>query len=194
MQQLSCWLSTGLREERAGLFSGRRVSQRSAFGTSCNPQVSGATSSQGSAAASSSKAGGSNRAARGGRTRGSGSIFSSSGQGTAYGKGGTAELELAKQVSQEDCSSQQLYQTWGSQPPATASFKLDGSLVIAFVWQGQLYTCTRRRMDSEQVRQTLTLLLAVSFRDAAMAHRVLSRWGTTRYCYCCCLHHVVMHP
>jgi len=125
-------------------------------------------------------AGGSNRAARGGRARGrgmargSGSTLSSTSQGTAYGKGGTAELELAKQVSQDDYNSQQMYQTWGSQLQGTASFKLDGSLIIAFVWQGQLYTCTRRRMDSEQVRQALTLLLAISY--AAMPHRVLSRW------------------
>jgi len=45
-----------------------------------------------------------------------------------------------------------MYQTWGSQPQATASFKLDGSLIIAFLWQGQLYTCTRITVDSEQVR------------------------------------------
>ncbi|GFH11795.1 uncharacterized protein HaLaN_07351 [Haematococcus lacustris] len=30
------------------------------------------------------------------------------------------------------------------------SFKVDGSLVIAFLWQGQVHACTRRRMTSEQ--------------------------------------------
>eukprot|EP00798_Chlamydomonas_sp_ICE-L_P031635 gene31635-6829_t len=33
---------------------------------------------------------------------------------------------------------------------ATASIKVDGSLIIAFMWQGQLRTATRRRMHSEQ--------------------------------------------
>lgn len=35
--------------------------------------------------------------------------------------------------------------------PAAASVKVDGSMVVAFVWAGQLRTATRRRMDSEQV-------------------------------------------
>jgi hypothetical protein len=35
--------------------------------------------------------------------------------------------------------------------PAAASFKVDGSLVIAFMWHGRLMVTTRRRMDSEQV-------------------------------------------
>jgi hypothetical protein len=61
------------------------------------------------------------------------------------------ELELAKRVSAADEKNLALYRTWGGQDPASASFKLDGSLIIAFVWQRQLYTCTRRRMDSEQV-------------------------------------------
>jgi hypothetical protein len=61
------------------------------------------------------------------------------------------ELELAQQVSLADHQNLQLYSTWGQQPPASASFKVDGSLVIAFVWQGELYTCTRRRMTSERV-------------------------------------------
>ncbi|PNW75381.1 hypothetical protein CHLRE_12g524850v5, partial [Chlamydomonas reinhardtii] len=34
--------------------------------------------------------------------------------------------------------------------PAAASVKVDGSMVVAFVWAGQLRTATRRRMDSEQ--------------------------------------------
>ena len=59
---------------------------------------------------------------------------------------------MAKQVSQADHENLQLYKTYVSQAPAAASFKLDGSLIIAFEWQGQLHTCTRRRMDSEQVR------------------------------------------
>eukprot|EP00798_Chlamydomonas_sp_ICE-L_P024617 gene24617-10238_t len=33
---------------------------------------------------------------------------------------------------------------------ATASIKVDGSFIIAFMWEGQLRTATRRRMDSEQ--------------------------------------------
>jgi hypothetical protein len=33
---------------------------------------------------------------------------------------------------------------------AHATFKVDGSLVIAFLWKGELLVCTRRRMDSQQ--------------------------------------------
>ena len=40
----------------------------------------------------------------------------------------------------------------GDSSCSTASFKVDGSLIIAFLWDGQLRTSTRRRMDSEQVR------------------------------------------
>lgn len=64
-----------------------------------------------------------------------------------------AELDLAKQVSQADYDNLQLYKSWCNDKAASASFKLDGSLIIAFEWQGQLHTCTRRRMDSEQVRK-----------------------------------------
>lgn len=39
---------------------------------------------------------------------------------------------------------------------ARAALKVDGSLVIAFVWEGQLRTATRRRMDSEQVGPTVS--------------------------------------
>jgi transcriptional regulator of met regulon len=45
----------------------------------------------------------------------------------------------------------QLYQQWGEAPFASASVKVDGSFVLAFMWQGNLCTATRRRMDSEQV-------------------------------------------
>jgi hypothetical protein len=34
---------------------------------------------------------------------------------------------------------------------ASASLEVDGSLVVAFLWGGQLQACTRRRMDSEPV-------------------------------------------
>ena len=34
---------------------------------------------------------------------------------------------------------------------SSASFNVDGTLIIAFLWDGQLRTSTRRRMDSEQV-------------------------------------------
>ncbi|KAL6758416.1 hypothetical protein V8C86DRAFT_3134369 [Haematococcus lacustris] len=37
-----------------------------------------------------------------------------------------------------------------SSPAVRAAVKMDGSLVIAFVWQGQVHACTRRRMTSEQ--------------------------------------------
>jgi ABC-type glucose/galactose transport system permease subunit len=37
--------------------------------------------------------------------------------------------------------------------PAVASVKVDGSLVIAFVWEGKFLAATRRRMDSEQVKR-----------------------------------------
>jgi hypothetical protein len=50
---------------------------------------------------------------------------------------------------------------------ATASFKVDGSLIIAFQWEGQLYAATRRRMDSEQV---------------GGSRRIHSAW---RICICC---------
>eukprot|EP00983_Pelagomonas_calceolata_P092485 1157669-Pelagomonas_calceolata.AAC.5 len=36
---------------------------------------------------------------------------------------------------------------------ASASVKVDGSLVVAFLWEGQILATTRRRVDSEQVRR-----------------------------------------
>jgi adenylate kinase family enzyme len=37
---------------------------------------------------------------------------------------------------------------------ARAAFKVDGSLAIAFIWDGQVHVSTRRRMDSQQARWT----------------------------------------
>lgn len=49
----------------------------------------------------------------------------------------------------------QLYKGWVSEAaPASASVKVDGSFVVAFLWEGRLQVTTRRRMDSEQVRTT----------------------------------------
>lgn len=48
--------------------------------------------------------------------------------------------------------------TGGGGGLATASLKLDGSLVIAFKWDGHVYTATRRRMDSEQAQWALSWL------------------------------------
>lgn len=53
--------------------------------------------------------------------------------------------------SSADQANLQLYKSWGSQAAAAATFKLDGSFIIAFVWEGQLKVATRRRMNSEQV-------------------------------------------
>lgn len=64
------------------------------------------------------------------------------------------QLELAQQVSQAAYANLQLYRAWGRQPAASASFKLDGFPIVAFVWQGQLFTCTGRMLNSEQVRAT----------------------------------------
>lgn len=52
-----------------------------------------------------------------------------------------------------DAANLALYRCGGgtSGGTATASFKVDGSLIIAFQWAGQVYALTRRRMDSEQV-------------------------------------------
>ena len=60
------------------------------------------------------------------------------------GHGGDAVVPLAP-------ANDVLYEEWGSYPAASASVKVDGSLVIAFLWQGELKVTTRRRMDSEQV-------------------------------------------
>jgi hypothetical protein len=49
-----------------------------------------------------------------------------------------------------DAANLALYRTGGGSD-GTASFKVDGSLIIAFLWDGELRTTTRRRMDSEQV-------------------------------------------
>jgi len=38
----------------------------------------------------------------------------------------------------------------------TASMKIDGSLVVAFVFGGNVFTATRRRMDSEQALWALS--------------------------------------
>ncbi|KAL6751450.1 hypothetical protein V8C86DRAFT_1833675, partial [Haematococcus lacustris] len=38
----------------------------------------------------------------------------------------------------------------GQPSSVRAAVKVDGSLVIAFLWQGQVYACTRRRLTSEQ--------------------------------------------
>ncbi|KAL6758414.1 hypothetical protein V8C86DRAFT_3134365 [Haematococcus lacustris] len=38
----------------------------------------------------------------------------------------------------------------GQSSSVRAAVKVDGSLVIAFLWQGQVHACTRRRMTSEQ--------------------------------------------
>jgi adenylate kinase family enzyme len=43
---------------------------------------------------------------------------------------------------------------------ARAAFKVDGSLAIAFLWEGQVQVSTRRRMDSQQARWTRAWLRA----------------------------------
>ena len=66
-------------------------------------------------------------------------------------EGGEAEAEEAGLLpgSAGDAANLSLY-SGGGGGLASASLKLDGSLVVAFKWQGQVYTATRRRMDSEQ--------------------------------------------
>jgi hypothetical protein len=51
---------------------------------------------------------------------------------------------------------------------ARATFKIDGSLIIAFLWQGQVHAATRRRMDSEQARWATDFLRARPSAAAAM--------------------------
>lgn len=54
--------------------------------------------------------------------------------------------------SEGDAANLALYHTAGGDSRSgTASFKVDGSLIIGFLWGGELRTTTRRRMDSEQV-------------------------------------------
>jgi hypothetical protein len=80
------------------------------------------------------------------RSRGRGGRGSRSGSGR-----GAASLPAADaKASKPDAL--QLYKLWSASPQASASVKVDGSLVLAFMWQGQLQVATRRRMDSEQVR------------------------------------------
>jgi RNA ligase len=43
---------------------------------------------------------------------------------------------------------------------ARAAFKIDGSLAIVFLWNGELHVSTRRRMDSQQALWTKTWLRA----------------------------------
>lgn len=52
-----------------------------------------------------------------------------------------------------DVANAALYRAWPHHASAlsTASIKVDGSLVIAFLWEGRLVVGTRRRTDSEQV-------------------------------------------
>lgn len=110
------------------------------------PSSSSSTSSYAGQRAGPGRGRGSNSSRRGGATGSTSSSYTP--RSTAAEM---ADVELAKQVSEADFSNLQLYRLWASQPPASASFKLDGSLIIAFVWRGQLFTCTRRRMTSEQV-------------------------------------------
>lgn len=63
---------------------------------------------------------------------------------------GAEEVAAELPGSAADAANRALYGSGGG-GPATASLKVDGSLIIAFMWQGGLYTATRRRMDSEQV-------------------------------------------
>lgn len=51
----------------------------------------------------------------------------------------------------EDAANLKLYTSWSQSAPATASFKVDGSFIIAFMWDDKLRVTTRRRMNSEQV-------------------------------------------
>lgn len=66
-----------------------------------------------------------------------------------------AERAKEEEAQTAAAANLQLYRCWDQQHEGSASVKLDGSFIIAFMWQGQLRTTTRRRMDSEQVGSTL---------------------------------------
>lgn len=53
--------------------------------------------------------------------------------------------------STKDPENLKLYTNWSRSSPATASFKVDGSFIIAFIWDDRVRVTTRRRMNSEQV-------------------------------------------
>lgn len=113
--------------------------------------ASQASSSSTTASSSAGKQAGSGKSLRAKGSRKAAGSTSSSSHNPPVTAAEKAELKLAKQLSEADFNNLQLYSLWASQPPASASFKLDGSLIIAFVWRDQLFTCTRQRMSSEQV-------------------------------------------
>lgn len=63
----------------------------------------------------------------------------------------SAELYRNWPGSQSDSAADQSDSAAHQSDLAAASPKVDGSLVIAFLWEGRLRVATRRRMDSEQV-------------------------------------------
>jgi hypothetical protein len=83
-------------------------------------------------------------------SRGRGGRDNRSGRGGRSGRGSASATAAAAKASKPDPL--QLYKTWSASPQGSASVKVDGSFVLAFLWQGQLQVATRRRMDSEQVR------------------------------------------
>jgi hypothetical protein len=105
----------------------------------------GGSSSSGNRGECSSRGGRASSKGRGGR--------GGRGQGRGRsGSAGTATGQPAEAAASTPSSgSLQLYQHWEKTSSASASVKIDGSFVLAFLWQSQLYTATRWRMDSEQV-------------------------------------------
>lgn len=100
----------------------------------------------GSSCSSGSSSTGGNRGARANNKGGRGQLL------IRDCSAGPSTRQLAKVAASEPGpGSLQLYQHWGQAPIASASVKVDGSFVLAFLWQGQLQVATRRRMDSEQV-------------------------------------------
>jgi hypothetical protein len=83
-------------------------------------------------------------------SRGRGGRDSRSGRSGRPGRG-PASVSAAADAKAGKPDPLQLYKSWSDAPQASASVKVDGSFVLAFMWQDQLQVATRRMMDSEQV-------------------------------------------
>lgn len=87
---------------------------------------------------------------------------------SAASQSGSTASRPGSSVSQSDFSVHQSDLAW-------ANPKVDGSLVIAFLWQGQLRVASHNRMDSEQVRVSHTQVVRAL---------LSAKWSPTASCAC----------
>jgi hypothetical protein len=111
-----------------------------------------ASGSAASSSVSSSTAAGNSSGVRAGvecSSRGRGGSGTRNGRGGSSGRSPAGVTAAAAKAIKPDAL--QLHQSRSALPQASASVKVDGSFVLAFLWQGQLQVATSRRMDSQQV-------------------------------------------